>query len=105
MLETLTITTERVDDIPLLLAQLRCMDVPRLIDSYFPPRGNWQGLAPGGVTAIWLTHILSQANHRLSHVQLWVTTHLQTLQAASGQPLTPLDFTGGSPRQLAARLQ
>ncbi|MDQ2806701.1 MAG: transposase [Chloroflexota bacterium] len=93
MLETLTITTERVDDIPLLLAQLRRMDVPRLIDSYFPPHGNWQGLTPGWVTVIWLTHILAQANHRLSHVQRWVTTHLQTLQAASGQVLTPLDFT------------
>lgn len=30
-----SIVTERVDDIPLLVAQMRRMDLPSLIDSYF----------------------------------------------------------------------
>src|SRR5437588_8733177 len=35
MNEALTITTERVDDIPLLLAQMQRMDLARLLDAHF----------------------------------------------------------------------
>lgn len=38
------ITSERVDDIPLLLTQLEHMGVEQLIDKHFPCHGNWQGL-------------------------------------------------------------
>jgi hypothetical protein len=50
MSETLSITTERVDDIPLLLAQLIRMNVPSLLDQHFHQHGNWQGVSPGWVT-------------------------------------------------------
>src|SRR5690242_5499386 len=93
MPETPTITTERVDDIPLLLAMMKQMDLPDLLDSSFPTHGNWGGLSPAWVTCIWLTHVLSQADHRLSYVQPWVESHLSCLQHASGQSLRPLDFS------------
>src|SRR4051812_44233350 len=93
MTETLTITTERVDDIPLLLAQMKQMDLPNLLDSYFPIHGNWQGLDAGWTATIWLAHILSQADHRLSYVQPWAAGCLHTLQQASGHVLRALDFT------------
>ncbi len=56
--------TERVDDIPLLLAQLERMDVQELRDEHFPTHGNWQGLSLGQVAILWLSHILSQAKSR-----------------------------------------
>lgn len=93
MTETLNITTERVDDIPLLLAQMKQMELPNLIDSYFSAHGNWQGLDPGWVTTIWLAHVLSQADHRLSYVQPWAQRSLVTLQQATGQPVRVLDFS------------
>lgn len=93
MSETLNITTERVDDMPLLLAQMKQMDMPNLLDSYFSVHGNWQGLDPGWVTTIWLAHVLSQADHRLSHVQPWAQRSLLTLQQATGQAVRALDFT------------
>ncbi len=37
---------ERVDDIPLLLAQMARMKVARLLNQHFPMHGNWQGLSP-----------------------------------------------------------
>jgi len=37
------LTIERVDDIPILLAQLERMQVASLLDQYFPTPGNWQG--------------------------------------------------------------
>jgi len=65
------ITNERVDDIPILLTQIERMGVQSLIDKHFPRHGNWQGLSLGSVAVIWLAHILSQADHRLNHVQGW----------------------------------
>jgi transposase len=55
--------TERVDDIPLLLAQLERMGIEELINKHFPTHGNWQGLSLGQVAIVWLSHILSQADH------------------------------------------
>jgi transposase len=93
MAETLTITTERVDDLPLLLTHLMRMDLPRLIDSYFRQHGNWQGLPAAWVATVWLAHLLSQADHRLNHVQPWAEQRLHTLQALLPLPIQPLDLT------------
>jgi transposase len=93
MAETLKITTERVDDLPLLLAQLERMGVRPLLDEHFPTHGNWVGLSLGWVTVIWLTHILSEANHRLNHVEPWAEPRLHTLRSCTGQPVHPLDLS------------
>jgi len=93
MNETLTILSERVDDIPLWLAQGARMGVQPLLDMHFPTHGNWQGLSLGWVTVIWLPHILSQAEHRLHHVESWAEKRLHTLRGCTGQPLHPLDVS------------
>ena len=93
MNETLTILSERVDDIPLLLAHVARMGVQPLLDTHFPTHGNWQGLSLGWVTVIWLTHILSQADHRLNHVEPWAEKRLHTLRGCTSQPLHPLDVS------------
>jgi hypothetical protein len=93
MTEPLNITTERVDDIPLLLAQLDRMGVQPLLDEYFPTHGNWVGLSLGWVTVLWLTHSVSEANHRLNHVAPWAAPRLHTLRCCTGQPVHPLDLS------------
>src|SRR5437867_8391625 len=93
MTEKLTIMSERVDDIPLLLAQLERMGVQPLLDEHFPTHGNWMGLSLGWVTVIWLTHILSQADHRLNHVEPWAEQRLHTLRGCTGQRVHPLDVS------------
>jgi hypothetical protein len=102
MAEPLTIMTERVDDIPLLLAPLERRGVQPLLDEHFPTHGNWVGLSLGGVTVIWLTHILSEANHRLNQGDPWAMQRLQTLRGATGQRVHPLDL---SDDRLAAVLE
>jgi transposase len=87
MTKELTVTTERVDDIPILWAQSERMDIADLLDSYFKPHGNWEGMSLGWTTAIWLTHIVSQGDHRMNQVQGWVTHRLQTLHGCTGQPV------------------
>jgi len=47
------LTIERIDDVPLLLAQLERMQVAHLLDRHFPTHGNWQGLSLGMVSAVW----------------------------------------------------
>jgi hypothetical protein len=69
MTEKLAVISERVDDTPLLLAHSERMGIPMLLDGHFPTHGNWQGLSLGWVAAGWLSHILSQGDHRMNHVQ------------------------------------
>jgi len=93
MTEELTVITERVDDIPLLLAQQERMGIAELIDEHFAPHGNWQGLSPGQTLAVWLAHIVSEADHRLNHVQPWAAKLVETLRTCLGQAVGELDFT------------
>src|SRR5438270_1248016 len=96
------IKVERVDDIPVLLAQVQKMQVPALLDQFFPTHGHWKGeLSFGEVVAVWLTFVASRGDHCLSHVQPWVEEHLDTLAASLGKSIRPLDF---SDDRLAAML-
>ena len=90
---TSDIVTERVDDIPLLRTQMIQMGIVDLLDVNFPTHGNWDGLSLGWTATIWLTHVLSQADHRLNQVQDWVAKHSQSISAITGLRIRPLDFS------------
>jgi transposase len=92
MNETLTIRTERVDDIPLLLAQMQRMGLANLLDTHFLTHGNREGLSLGKVTTIWLIHLLSQADHRMNRVQPWAERRLETLRGCSDPQLEVRDL-------------
>jgi transposase len=92
MTEPLSVTTERVDDIPLVLAHSDKMGVPELLDNYFKPHGNWEGMSLGWTTAIWLTHILSEGDHRMNQVQGWAAHRVETLSICTGQQVTEQSF-------------
>ena len=83
MNEPLTIRTERVDDSPLLLAQMERMGIARLLDAHFPTNGNREGLSLGKVTTIWLTHVHAPADHRMNRVQPWAERRLETLRGCT----------------------
>ena len=93
MAERLTLSSERGDDLPRLLAQLERMGVPRRRDEHFPTHGNWVGLRLGWVTGRWLTHILSQADPRLNHVAPWAEQRLPRLRGCTGPRVHPLDVS------------
>lgn len=85
---------ERVDDIPVLLAQMKKMEIASLLDSRFPVHGNWQGPSLGVIGTVWLSQILSEGDHRLSSVQDWAGGRLATLGACLQAPdLRELDFS------------
>lgn len=93
MSRELTLTTEQVDDLPVLIAQMERMGVPELLDRNFTVHGNWQGLSLGWIGATWLGHILSEGDHRLNHVQPWVEKNPLTVQRSIQQAVTGLDFS------------
>jgi len=53
----------------------------------------WGGISLGWTALIWLTHILSEADHRLNRVQDWVVKHRQTILTVTGLAISPLDFS------------
>ena len=91
--KNLPVIQERVDDLPLLIAQLREMDVPVLLNQAFKVHGNWAGLSFGHLVTVWLVFVISESNHRLSHLQTWAAKRLQTLQTSLGVALEATDFT------------
>jgi hypothetical protein len=93
MSKQITITHERTDDIPVILAFLLKMRVAELIDKHFPTNGNWTGLSLGQMLVVWLTFIVSEGDHRLSHVEPWVAAHQHTLSRSLGQEVLPRDCT------------
>jgi transposase len=93
MKEALSIETERTDDIPLLLTHMQHMQLAILLDKHFPTHGLRKGLSMGELTLVWLTHVLSQADHRMNRVQDWVGRRLTTLRGCGLVGLTPLDVT------------
>ena len=93
MIEELTVITERVDDIPILLAHMIKMGLPSLLDEHFEVHGNWQGLSLGWTSVVWLAHIVSEGDHRLNQVQPWAEKRLDTLGRCTGQVLEALAWS------------
>jgi transposase len=88
------ISHEPVDDVPVIIAWLLGMHVDKLIDQILPePHGNWQGLSYGQVTVIWLSFILSQADHRMCPVEEWVRDRAVNLRRCTEWEVRPSDLT------------
>ena len=90
---TLELTHERVDDVPLLLGFLIQLRLPEILDRHLPPHPLHQGLSNGWLITVWIAYILSQADHRKSHVQAWVDGLHHTLETLIGQPIRPVEFS------------
>ena len=86
--------TERIDDIPLLVAELKKSHLSDYLNHYFPDHGNWSGLNGGKVTVGFLTFLLSCSDHRLHRVEAWAADRLHVLGHCLGyKGLSRKDFT------------
>ena len=82
--EGLEVSSERMDDIPVIVAWLNQMEIAKWIDeSLVRPHGNHQGLSYGELSVLLLTYIISQADHRLCAVEGWVNRHRQVLERST----------------------
>src|SRR2546429_6588127 len=76
MTDQLTGTTERVDDLPILLTQSDDMGIPELLDEYFKPHGNWEGMSLAG---------LDNSDQQV-HQRWWSDDRLALILDALAQP-------------------
>lgn len=88
------ISSERIDDIPLIAALLKQMEVAKWIDQQLKqPHGNHQGLSYGQLSVLLLIYIISQSDHRLCAAESWVNTHRKTLALVTGWCIEEKDVT------------
>lgn len=98
------ITTESLDDFPLLLEVMIRLGLPGIIDRHLKRHGLHQGLSWGWITVIWLAHMLTEGDHRKQPVQAWVRQARETIRRISGQEVGELDFTDDRLMLLLRRL-
>ena len=56
----LTVTSEQINSLPLLLGILEDMGIRHLIDAHVTPHGHWQGISVGTAVTIWLCCLLQE---------------------------------------------
>lgn len=103
--EPLSLTHERVDDIPLLLGFLQQLHFPVLLERHLGSHHLHQGLSNGWLATVWLAFLLSQSNHRKVSVQDWARSHPHTLETLIGQPLRAVEFSDDRLSIILRRLQ
>ena len=85
---------EPLDDLPLLGRLMNEAELAELFDKFFADHGHWKGLSGGKLTLGWLIYILSEGDHRLSHVEQWAQLRLNSLAAILGSDhIRSLDFS------------
>ena len=93
MTDRLPPTRDRVDDLPLLRAQMHRMGVPQVRDQPVTVHGHRQGRAFGWTTVLWLAHVRPQADPRMKQGQPWAARRLTPLRRCSGQDVPVVDWT------------
>jgi transposase len=90
----LELTHELVEDIPILM-HFMCtqLELDKAVDAVVPAHGNHQGLSWGQMLVTWLTHILSEGDHHMYHVQAWADRCPRTLAMCLGQSVSATDLT------------
>ena len=65
-------TSERIDQLPMLINWLKNMHVDRIIDQVLgTPHGNWNGLSYGEVAMVFVAYVLMRCTHFLSPMEEW----------------------------------
>ncbi len=100
----MNITTERLNDFPLLLEIMVRLGLPGLMDNQVRRHGLQQGLSWGWMATIWLAHILTQSNSRKQPVQVWTRQAQQTIERITVMKVNELDFTDDRLTLLLRRL-
>jgi hypothetical protein len=88
------ISSERIDDIPLIVEWLKKIEIAKYIDQKLKkPHGNYEGMSYGQLSVLLLTYIITQSDHRLCAVEAWVEAHRQILKLTTGWSIGEKDAT------------
>jgi transposase len=87
------ISSEQINDIPLLLGIMEGMGIRQQIDSQMERHGGWEGISIGTIVEIWLSYMLTERDHRLVAVREWGQARQQTLNDLLGIALRATDLS------------
>jgi transposase len=93
MEEEIKAHAEVVGDLGVLLAFVKQMGLPELLDRHIKGHYLDQGLSWGWVISIWLVYIVSQGDHRKVRVEDWVAEKHETLELLTKLEIRKSDFT------------
>jgi transposase len=93
MTENLTLSHERVDDIPVLIGLEQQLGLAELLDRCVGNHGLHQGLSNGMLAIMWMAFIGSEGDHRKSTVQDWAERHGEVLERLVQQPIRTVEFS------------
>jgi len=88
-----TVKIENIGGVPIILSLLKEVGLAEKIDRHYPSHGNWEGLSKGQVVSVWLGYIISNCDHRLSHVSDWVSSLEMSLGQMLGSTVRPEDLS------------
>ncbi len=89
-----TTTSERIDELPVVIHCLKEMQVDGIIDRVLgPAHGNWDGLSRGELALVYVSYVVMNCTHFLSPLQAWMAEHRQSLIQALGKPVREADGT------------
>lgn len=88
----MTVSVERIDDLPVLVERMKQMQVASIIDEIVPAHHLWAGISKGKLAVGWLAHILTSGDHRKVHVQEAIAKCQHTLGQLLGAELSATDF-------------
>jgi transposase len=104
MATQLNITTERVDDIPIVFEVARQLRLPEIVDEVLGRHGNHEGLSYGWLATGWLAYILVEGDHRKSVVEEWAQGRRLLLRKMTGQRIRDVEFNDDRLGRLLGRL-
>jgi transposase len=89
-----TTTSERIDELPVVIRCLKQMQVDAIIDRVLgPAHGNWDGLSRGELALVYVSYVVMNCTHFLSPLQAWVAEHQHSLVQALGKQVRDVDGT------------
>jgi len=100
----LSVTHERLDDVPLIFAMAGQLGVPEILERHVGRHGNHDGLGYGWLATTWIAYILAQGDHRKSAVEDWSRNRRRLLSMLTGQSVGEREFNDDRLGRLLERL-
>src|SRR6267143_7114464 len=96
----LVMSTERVDDVALLIGQMVKMGLPEVLDRHIPRHWTQRGISWGWTAVMWLAYIVTEGDHRKVSMETYLRGMQYTRIYLTAQVIAPLDFSDDRLSQL-----
>ena len=87
-----TVETERIDDLPVLIAWLKQMKVDTIIDDHTHAHGLWGGISKGLLGLTWIGHMIMTGDHRKVRLNEMLQRNRRSLGAMLGCEIRASEF-------------